>query len=159
MADQAEEKFALSLKGDGISIEKEVDKSTAMSIVATVWGGSSVSATEPAAQFSSTKVANRSVSLREFLTEVSPNTNNERIVTIGRYLHEFKSKETFSKSDIEAGFRSAREQMPKNLARDLGRTAQAGWIDESDEKGQFHVTNTGAKAVENCFGRQRQAAV
>ncbi len=156
MEDEREEKFSLNLKGEGISIEKEVDKRTALAIVAAVMGGNGVPVAGTAAYPSERSSFNPAKSLREFLIETAPTTNNERIATIGFFLHEHKSKETFSKDDIEAGFRSAREQLPKNLRRDLGRAVGAGWIEEVGQKGHYHVTNTGAKAVQSCFGRQRQ---
>ena len=156
MAKEADEKFALSLKGDGISIEKDVDKQTALAIVAAAMGGAGIPVTSPPVEASSTLKFNSAKSLREFLTEIAPNTNNERITTIGMYLHEYRSKETFSKDDIESGFRSAREPVPSNLHRDLGRAVENGWIADAGEKGRYHITNTGVKAVENCFGRQRK---
>ncbi len=156
MSQRSDDKFSLTLRGEGISIDREVDKRTALAIVAAALGGEGVTARAAPSHATDSSSLSATKSLREFLTEVAPNTNNERIVTIGSYLHEYRSHERFSKDDIEAGFRSAREQLPKNLSRDLSRTLAAGWIDEVGEKGRYHVTNTGAKAVQGAFGRQRQ---
>lgn len=156
MIDETDEKFTLSLTGEGISIEKEITKRTALAIVAAVLGARGDAIPAASTQVSERSAFNPAKSLREFLTETAPTTHNERIVTIGLYFHECKSKDTFSKDDIEAGFRSARELLPKNLSRDLGRTIGVGWIEDAGEKGRYHVTNTGKKAVQTCFGRQRR---
>ena len=153
MGADTEDTFAVSLKGQGISLEKEVDKRTALAIFAAVMGETEMVEAQRPNQAGALSFKAK-LSLREFLTEVDPKTHNERIVAIGHYLHEQKSQDAFSKDDIEAGYKSAREKLPKNLSRDLGRTVAAGLIDEADGNATFYVTNTGAKAVENCFGRQ-----
>lgn len=151
---ELEEKFALSLKGNGVSIEKDVDRRTALTIVTAVMGEGGVAAQLGAASVGSASNPKPEMSLREFLIDAAPSTNKERIVAIALYLLEQKGKETFSMDDIRGGFRSAREQLPKNLARDIGSALTGGWIDGADQKGQYIVTNTGSEAVKSHFGRR-----
>lgn len=154
MTDDVKESFALSLKGEGINIEKDVDRQTALAIVAAAIGGASSIAQMGGAPAKSQGNLNSGQSLREFLNEVGPKTNKERIASIAFYLEDHKGKESISKGDIESGFRSAREQMPKNLARDISSTLADGWLDEADESGRYFLTNTGSRAVQSRFGRQ-----
>ncbi len=161
MPDDATEKFSLKLTGSGIDVEKEVDAATAAAIVALAVGGIkpqlNPSSKIPASSASAINTNKSRISLREFLTKVGPNTINEKIATIGVYLHDCKSQDDFNKDDIEAGFKSAREPMPSNLTRDIGRTVGAGWLDESDKNGQLYVTNTGSSKVHSGFGRQSKS--
>lgn len=155
MTDEQSDKFKLKLEGLGLSMEKDVEADVAAAIVSLVMGGAApLSGARETSSHASSSEAQRKVSLREFLTEVSPSTNNEKITTIGVYLHDYKSKNDFDKDDIEAGFRSAREPLPSNLTRDISRTVGAGWLDAAEENGRFYVTNTGSKKVLSGFGRQ-----
>lgn len=144
--------FKVSLNGPGINVERSLDEADAFNVLATIMGksvDSGVAQNSPSS--SDGGQSTRSISLREFLSEISPSTHVERITTIGTYLHDHKGTSAFSRSDIEVGYRSAREQMPANLSRDISNAIAAGLLDDSGEKSKFHVTNSGAKAVEAKF--------
>lgn len=159
MTQDSPDQFKLSLHGDGISIEKNVDRNTAAAVVSVVMGGPAISQMN-SARFHGA-VDNSSVapqkSLREFLIDVSPATNIERITAIGLYLHKYKSKDTFSKEDIEAGFKKARETRPSNLSRDLSNSVKSGAIDEAAESGLYYVTNTGERSLTEYRGNASKA--
>lgn len=154
MGEQSDDKYSLHLTGGGIVIEKVVDKATARVIANLVLGGEAANAGLGAPSPEGSLIRKTELSLREFLNDVAPSTNKERITAIAQYLYEAKGKESFSTEDIKSSFRAAREQLPKNLSRDLTTALAYGWIDEAGDKGRYHVTSTGAKAVQNRFGRQ-----
>jgi hypothetical protein len=76
-------------------------------------------------------------------------------------LHE-GDKETFTLDDIKPLFRRARETAPANISRDLDRTLKAGWIAESDIKGEYYVTANASQVLESGFeslrGRRAKSA-
>lgn len=158
MAEDLEDLFSLTLRGDGISIEKEIDKQTALAVVAAVMGETVSPANVQPAREASRANGGVAMSIGEFLTETTAETSKERIVAIGLYLREHKDQDTFTKDDVSSGFRSAHEPLPKNLSRDFSNTIKVRWIAQADESGRYYVTSIGAKAVKSCFGRQRPDA-
>ncbi|TXC73703.1 hypothetical protein FSZ31_02930 [Sphingorhabdus soli] len=144
--------FEVSLSGPGISVERSLSEEDAFRVLAAIMGkqaGSIAAGQDP--QTSVEQQSRRPISLREFMSGIGPSTHVERIATIGTYLHDYKGVSAFTKSDIEEGYRSAREQMPGNLSRDISKAVAAGWLDDAGEKSKFHVTNSGATAVETNF--------
>lgn len=139
--------FKLQLKGPGMSLERDLSEDEAFCVLAAVMGKAPQVDVGEAHEHRS----DRPISLREFMSEVAPSTHVERIATIGTYLHDHKGMSSFARSDIEDGYRGAREQMPGNLSRDISKAVATGWLDDAGEKGQFHVTNSGAKAVQSNF--------
>jgi len=150
--DEQEEDFTLTLKGKGINVEKIVDQKTALAVLSIVWGDAPDMERNVPPEDQAPGGQRHSVSMGEYIDQTGASTNKERIVAIGMYLSEYKNTLTFSRSDIVAGFRSAREQMPKNMTRDLSSTAEARWIEETEENGIYYVTNTGVRAVQGKFG-------
>ncbi|MEQ9242999.1 hypothetical protein [Roseovarius indicus] len=153
--DEMEKQFTVTLKGNGIDVENSLDKKTALRVLSIIWGGETdtiqdvVTDAEVAAEGGSGK--NHRVSMGEYLDEANASTNKERIVAIGMYVSEYKNSDTFGKEDVVAGFRSAREPLPRNIHRDISSAAEARWIEETEETGVYYVTNTGAKAVKAKF--------
>jgi hypothetical protein len=106
------------------------------------------------------------VSIREFLDESGALSIPEKIVVIGRYMVEHESSSDFTRDDIKSRFASARETVPANLSRDLGRAIEYGWAAEDPAKpGRFYVTRKGEDALRGRFssdarksGSQRRRA-
>src|SRR5437016_8254406 len=138
------EDFALTLVGDGISIEKKVDRQTAMAVVAAVLtGGAAVAAVERMEPDDRPR-AKLALSPREFLNESRASTNAEQITALGHYICHHEGKENFSNGDLRDAFRRAHEVIPKNIPRDVGSAIKAGCIHEAPGKsGRYYVTNTG----------------
>ena len=150
MEKEQTEEFSLSLKGDGIDIQKNVDRKTALTILSVIWGQTPVAMSGPAAM-PETSLHGQKVSLGEFLDDIGVTTNKQRIVAIGLFLRKHKGKDTFTKDDVLAGYRSAHEPLPKNVTRDIAQTAEARWIEETEPNGSYYVTKTGMTAVESKF--------
>jgi hypothetical protein len=150
--------FALTLTGEGVNITKQVSKSQALGVISIALGsnsafslGNEIEPTQPLVDTPKVKK-----SLGEFLTESGASSSYEKITAIGAYLQVFKGQEVFTKDDVVAGYRGAREVLPKNLGRDIGRAVELRLID-LDSDGKYYVTNTGTKAVESSFSKSKLA--
>jgi hypothetical protein len=156
MADGPDEDFALTLLGDGISIEKKVNKQVAMAVVAAVLSGGAATAPVERVQADDGPSAKPALSPREFLAECRASTNAEQITALGHYICEYEAKDNFSKDDIKEGFRRAHEAIPKNLPRDVSTAIKSGLVHEAPGKaGRYYVTNTGMQLVASKFGRAK----
>lgn len=156
MADEADEAFSLKLVGDGISIERAVNKRIAMAIVAAMLSDGVIAAPieRPTALPSHHSNSKAVTSPREFLTESRASSNAEQIAALGHFMCTCEAKESFSKDDLRECFRRAHEGIPKNLPRDVGTAIKAGWIHEAPgNAGLYYVTNSGIERIEAKFGR------
>lgn len=154
MNDGPEEQFVLTLVGHGISIDKTVDRKTAMAIVAAVLSDGAIQGPIDRVDTSVRREKNLATSPAEFLSDSRASSNAEQITALGHFICRHEGKENFSKNDIKEGFRRAHEVMPKNLPRDFGTARKSGWIDEiPGRNGQYYVTNTGMQLIESKFGR------
>ena len=155
--DEQKNEFTFTLKGKGINVENTVDQKTALTVLSIIWGDTPATVPSVAPEDETPDRGRKRVSMGEYIDQTGASTNKERIVAIGLYLSEYKDSDTFSRDDVVAGFRSAREPMPKNLTRDLSSTAEARWIEETEESGVYYVTSTGAKAAAAKFSDQDSA--
>lgn len=158
------DRYKISLTGAGISIEKEIGAELAASIVAQVVSGKAPTALKDITNNIGTQHQDTSgtehgsvnridarTTVREFLNDISPSTNVEMITAIGYFLWKKDGKETFSTEDIKSGYKSARESLPGNISRDMGKVVKAGWAGKGSHSQEYFITNTGAKAVESSF--------
>ena len=154
---EEDQQFQLTLVGDGISIDKRLDRDTARAVMSIVMGGAPTTSHEVSPRTPGGSAGSGpALSLREFLTEVQAQTKPDQIVAIGHFIIEHEGQPNFSKEDVKARFASAKEPMPANFPRDFNSALKAGMIDEvHGERGRFYVTRTGQQAVEGRFGRSR----
>lgn len=150
-----DELYVVSVKGDGISIEKSVPASVARQVINAVMGGSITGASaEPGKREDRPNAFNgaRRLSLREFLEETQAKRNPDKITVIAEYLFEFEGQELFARDDIKSRFRLAGEAAPANFPRDFSWTVRNGWIAEDPKSPEsFYVTQKGRNAIENKF--------
>lgn len=156
MADASDEDFALTLTGDGISIDKRVSKEVALAVVAAVLSNGPVPATAPHREAEPRQLPAPASSPREFLKESGCSTNPQKIAALGYYTCQLEGKENFSTEDLKEQFRKAHEPIPKNVSRDLGVAIKGGWLHEAPGKrGRYYMTNTGMQLVETRFGQAK----
>jgi hypothetical protein len=148
-----EQIYTLSLKGDGISIEREIDQETARAVVAIVLGGLPDKGAVPVQNGSQApRPSHDRKSLREFLNEVEAKRMPDKIVSIGEYLISHAGQEDFSADDLRNGFRSAAEPLPANFNRDFQWTISNGWVAEDPRSpGTYYVTHSGRAAIQAKF--------
>ena len=154
MANESDEDFALTLVGDGISIEKKVNRQTAMAVVAAVMGGKSTFTLGQEDGKGSGRPRPQ-LTPSEFLTDAGASTNVEQITALGHFVIHYEGKENFSQGELRDAFTRAREKVPKNLSRDVGVAINKGLMHEVGKSGRYYVTNTGIQELESKFGRTR----
>jgi hypothetical protein len=157
MDDVEKAEFDLRLVGDGISIEKKIDRRTARAVLTALMGDGE-DPPPSATRASTSREGGRSrpsKSLREFLNEVQATTKPDQIVAIGHFVIEQEGQESFTKDEVKARFAVAKEPMPANFPRDFSAAIRAGMIDEvHGDRGRFYVTRTGQDQIEGRFGRK-----
>lgn len=78
-------------------------------------------------------------------------TNPEKIVALAAFVLR-NGADTFKPDDVKAAFRSAREPLPGNFTRDLGRTITAGLVAEDrDVAGAYYLTNKAEGVLEGGY--------
>jgi hypothetical protein len=91
------------------------------------------------------------LSPRDALESSGAKTNPEKLVAFGLAVLQEGTKDTFTVEDVKPLFRRARETTPKNMPRDIDAAIKAGWITESEAKGEFYVTEKAAGVLEAGF--------
>jgi hypothetical protein len=162
---ESSERYELILKGEGVTVERNIDQETAFAILAALMGGSPAAAGPAAAQSgpglgpqraAESPVAHSgpraSQSLREFLNEAEPKRNPDKIVAIADYLQRVRGMQSVTRDDIKRGFREASEPVPGNYGRDFRWAVSTGWIAaDHEERDQYYVTDSGRKVVDAKF--------
>ena len=150
-----DEQFDLKLSGEGISIDKKIDRQTALDVMAAVMGGGVASGgARQAAHAGPFEQSAVQLSLREFLDEVKATRKPDQIVAIGHYICHQEGQPHFSRDDVKVRFLAAKEPMPANFPRDFGLTIRNAMIAEvHGNPGSFYVTKTGIAAVERNFAK------
>jgi hypothetical protein len=155
-SDSVEPVSKLTIRGQGLSFEREVPDSLVLRIMKLVLTGEG--APEPwetgaIAGRSSPSGDGRKESLAEFYRRANPTKYPEKLTTIGAYLQMTLEKKSFTPDDLRAQFRAVNEGLPANMSRDFRVAVGEGWIaEEHDEPGQFFVTRSGLDTVEGAFG-------
>lgn len=147
--------YELSLKGQGIEVERNVGEEVALQILAILMGGGQAGPASRGAAVQlgrTTRGGGRGQSLREFLNQVEAKRNVDKIVAIASYLETERGYETFSSDQIKKEFKTAREPIPANYPRDFKWAVGVGWLaPEPDDPDEYYVTESGRKAVEAKF--------
>ncbi|MCF6110013.1 hypothetical protein [Mesorhizobium muleiense] len=180
-ADPANARYDVSVAGDGLSIKRSVDTNVALAIVQLIMGGNPMFAPAPevgseaflprpqaGAAITPATAARPTpgrMSVRNFMDESGAKLISAKIVAIGAYLRDQEGQTEFSREDVQAQFRSARETLPTNLPRDFQNAIRQGWIAEDPRsKNQFYVTDVGDSALASKFeglrsspGRKKRA--
>jgi hypothetical protein len=150
-------KYALSLKGEGMALEREIDQGTALEVVALVMSGAGTLPVNDSIvikhQVPRPRQGGRQ-SLREYLDEVGANRNPDKIVSIAKYISD-ETGRNFTRNDVKGRFQDAAEPVPGNFGRDYQWTVRNGWIAPvPGAKGDFYVTDAGTKAIEAKFSAE-----
>lgn len=150
------EEFELKLSGDGINIDKKIDRQTAAEVMAAVLGVRPESiGSGQTRNTRSQKESEEQMSLREFLDEVKAVRKPDQIVAIGHYICHQEEQSNFSRDDVKTRFSTAKEPMPANFARDFGLAMKTGMVAEAHKQaGRFYVTKTGIQAVKRHFSKE-----
>jgi hypothetical protein len=152
--------YQVKLTGPGLSVDKELPEELAHRIAMLVLSGGKLETPDlkpkELVQKPNTSIHNQSI--REYLQETKATKIPQQMTVIGNYLLETQSgKKSFTIADIEKGFGDAKESVPGNPHRDIGKAIKTGWIaSRPDEKDSYYVTGTGLTAITNKFPKSKQ---
>jgi hypothetical protein len=151
---EAAKLYVLTLKGEGMSVERQIDEDTALDVLSLVMGGggSPVARDATTMRAPATTRRNGQLSLREYLDEVKATRNPDKILAIAKYATGATGKNTVTRDDVRARFKDAAEKVPGNYGRDFRWVVKNGWLAaDADDKKEFYVTDTGNEALAQKF--------
>lgn len=91
-------------------------------------------------------------SISEYMDQLKPKRNPDKILTIAVYMTTKKSQKYFTPQEIKPYFSKASESIPANFTRDFNWTLTTKWLSEADDKrGMYFVTKKGLKVIEDGF--------
>ncbi|HEY5066600.1 MAG TPA: hypothetical protein VIJ04_17475 [Xanthobacteraceae bacterium] len=101
--------------------------------------------------------AQKKLSLKEFIISQAPSNAVQTTLTIGYYLENHDGVSPFNASDLEEGFRAARETVPPNINDKANQCVKNGYFmvekGKKDSKKAWVVTRTGEELVCKGFGK------
>ena len=99
--------------------------------------------------------AAKKLSMREFLLKHPPTTDVQRTLAVGYYLETNEGMASFTKANLEQGYRDAKHSLPSNMSMNIKQCIKAGNMMEAkekkDNKPAYVVTNTGEQFVESGY--------
>jgi hypothetical protein len=78
--------------------------------------------------------ASKKLSIKEFLLEHPPTTDIQRTLAVGYFLETHAGMASFTKADLEKGYRDAKEPMPSNMSVNITHCIKHGHMMEAQEK-------------------------
>jgi len=100
----------------------------------------------------------KKLSIREIFISKKPKTDVDKTLLVGYYLEIFQDYTSFNISDIEVGFRSAKEPPPGNISDVVNKNIRKGFImsaeEKKDNKQAWVLTNLGIQYVDNDLKKQ-----
>ena len=76
----------------------------------------------------------KKLSIKEFLLEQPPITDIQRTLAVGYFLETHAGMASFTKAEIERGYRDAKEPTPSNIGVNIKHCIKQGHIMEAQEK-------------------------
>lgn len=147
-------KIKITIKGAGLSYEREIDESTAGQVMALCLSSqeSGSDSGKVGLELPVRRLGSQRESAAEYLNRHAPRRNPDKILTLAGFLKESHNKDSFQQGEIKSLFRDAGELIPANLTRDFKWVVSSGWIaPDPAKKGSFYITNTGLKVLQGGF--------
>jgi hypothetical protein len=95
------------------------------------------------------------ISIKEFILTKHPSKDVQKTLAIAYFLEKYENMQFFNVTDIEEGYRKAKESIPKNISDKIYMCNSSGYMMEAKEKKNgkkaWCLTNTGEGYVENEF--------
>lgn len=105
-----------------------------------------------------TSLGARKTSIKEFLLEHRPSDDVQKTLSIAYYLETYENLTSFNKTDLETGFRSAKEKLPSNMNDKVNMCIKNGHMMDAAEKKDsmkaWVVTSTGEQYFKNGFKKE-----
>ena len=97
----------------------------------------------------------KKLSVKELILSKKPKSEVQKALVIGWYLEKHEGLASFNIEDLESGFRSAKEPVPKNINLAVIGNIAKGYMMEAkerkDNKKAWYLTNSGENCVEMGF--------
>lgn len=104
---------------------------------------------------SRSEIAEKPMSVKEFIISKKPKGDIHKTLAIGYYLEKYRGMKTFNLTNLKQGFKEAKERVPKNISDTVYQNVKKGRIAEvkesKDKLKDLYLTNTGERFVENGF--------
>lgn len=135
-----------SLKGEAMitSTDSKLDtileaiKNLELRVARIESGGSHASVDGKTAALAATK----KLSMKEFLLERPPTTDIQRTLAVGYFLETYAGMASFTKTELEKGYRDAKEPTPSNIGVNIKRVSHSTeLLRDAKEVGVDHVEN------------------
>ncbi len=150
---EKQEKIKLSISGNGLSFEKEIDESLAGQIMAICLSvNTSDSLTKSVPLFADAKNKESAV---EYYDRYFPKRNPDKVLVLAGYIKDVEGRDSFNSGEIKRLFRDVGEVLPANFNRDFSWVIRNGWIaHDTAKKGNYFVTKTGMKVLLDGFPKE-----
>lgn len=153
--------YQLTLKGNGISIEKTISGDVAAAIMSVVMGGR-LPAPRGVGQSGATSTAPRvgagSLTAGEFVADSGATRNPDKIAAFGVFLMDELGNASFTREEMRQTFQRAGEPVPGNFPRDFGWAIRNKWVSAMiGSPNEYVVTNAAREAVRNKFSKEVRA--
>lgn len=93
----------------------------------------------------------KKLSIKEFLLEHPPITDIQRTLAVGYFLETHAGMASFTKAELEKGYRDAKEPKPSNISVNIKHCVKQGHMMEADErkndKTAYVITRSGEQFV------------
>jgi len=100
-------------------------------------------------------ILDKKLSIKEFILAKNPDNFQKKILAIGYYLEKTEGFSSFNVKDLEEGFRSAKEPLPKNINDNANKLIGKGFMMEDKKKKDdlttWTLTSSGERYVERNF--------
>ena len=150
----------VTLAGEGLNYNVETDVFRASQIIAFLNAPKAENVSISPYVSSSTSaprtlISSSSGSPRKAILDANAKNNMQKIAALACYWSSLEGKNTITPADIKSLLGKAGETMPKNLARDLREAVIANYVVETDQKGEYELTEFGFEAVQEGFEQSR----
>jgi hypothetical protein len=93
----------------------------------------------------------KKLSIKEFLLEHPPTTDIQRTLAVGYFLETHAGMASFTKAELEKGYRDAKEPTPSNISVNIKHCIKHGHMMEAEEKENnktaYIITRSGERFV------------
>lgn len=98
-----------------------------------------------------THAPSKKLSIKEFLLEHPPTTDIQRTLAVGYFLETHAGMASFTKAELEKGYRDAKEPTPSNIGVNIKHCIRNGHMMEAEEKKNnktaYVITRSGEQFV------------
>jgi len=103
-------------------------------------------------------VPDKKLSLREFLRKVEPRSYPEKTLAVLFHQEIVRQQGGAALDHIRAGYRRAKERLPRNLSDSVYKCVKRGWLmeipDAEERNTVWEVTATGIEEIRNRLGEE-----